>query len=139
MIRKHTRFVPHLDQSDILFSWPSACKVGSKLALLAEQLSRQDQFPAAELAIGMSEVFDGCNYIVEFSSETMINFTRASRDAYRTEHSVWFVKTKINTTQTERQTVHVFLKFFKKRLREPFRTAQVVIGKDGNVMSFSCI
>lgn len=132
MIRKHTRFIQHLSETDILFNWKVACRIGTELALLAEELSMANQFPAAEAALGFGGIFNKRG--IEVSPKAMFNFTQASREAYRTEQIIVF--DTLSTAETKRRPVHVFIKFFKKTERVPFHATQVMVGEDGMVREF---
>lgn len=134
MIRKHTRFIPLLTETDILFNWTEACKIGTELSLLAEGLSRANQFPAAEVVLGMGGIFGGRRF--EVSKEAMHKFVDASMAAHRTEHSAYIVKTSFSEV-TKRWSVHVFLKFFRKSERQPFHTTHLVVEEDGRVSNFT--
>jgi len=134
MIRKHTRFIPHLSKTDILFNWTESCRVGAELSLLAEELSQANQFPAAEVVLGMGKIFGDRRF--EVSKQAMHEFAGASRSAYRTEHSAYIVQTSFSEV-TKRKSTHVFLKFFRKSERQPFHTTQVVVDEDGYGQSFA--
>lgn len=133
MIRKHTRSNPDMSFVDKMLNWRSASRIGAELAFLAEEVSSEKEFPAAELALEVPDIFESTGY--EPSSRDLVCFWRSSRAAYRTEQSLYLVEISPDSS-SKRRKVHLFLKFFQKRAREPFQTMHLTMDVDQKVTAF---